>query len=91
MLLFSSSRSDPEVEEAIQPALHLATPQELDGVTITIRQSGDNEEVEITHKDCNTPHRTSEVMINPAGTQRAEAERLLEKGKQIAAKVPYLG
>jgi hypothetical protein len=54
-------------------------PEELGGDPIPIRQSGDNEEVEITDKDCNTAHRTLEVMIQPAGTQTAEAERLLEK------------
>jgi hypothetical protein len=56
----------------------LATPEELGGDTISIRQSGDNEEVEITHNDCNTAHRTlGGLMINPAGTQTSEAERLL--------------
>jgi hypothetical protein len=50
----------------------LATPEELGGDTITIRQSGDNEEVEITHTDCNTAHRTLGVMINPAGTHTAK-------------------
>jgi hypothetical protein len=58
------------------------TTEELGGDTITIRQSGDNEEVEITHKDCNTAHRTLGVMINPAGTQTAEAERLLETTRE---------
>jgi hypothetical protein len=53
----------------------LAIPNELGGDTITIRQSGDNEEVEITHKDCNKGHRTlGGVMTNPTGTQTAEAE-----------------
>jgi hypothetical protein len=55
--------------------------------TITIRQSEDNEKVEITHRNCNAAHRTLAVMMNPAGTQKAEAERLLEKGKKIATKV----
>jgi hypothetical protein len=62
-------------------------PRNWGGDPITIQQSGDNEEVEITHKDCNTAHRTLGVMINPAGTQTAEAERLVEKGKKIAAKM----
>jgi hypothetical protein len=65
----------------------LATPDELGGDTITIRQSGDNEEVEITHKNCKAAHRTLGVMINPTGTQKAEAERLLEKGNKTVAKV----
>jgi hypothetical protein len=60
----------------------LATPEELGSDTITIRQeSGDNEEAEITHKnqDCIIAHRTlMGVMINLAGTQTAEGERLLE-------------
>jgi hypothetical protein len=62
------------------------------GDTIPIRQSDDNEEVETTHKDCNAAHRTlmmmmMMMMMNPAGPPKAEAERLLEKGKKIATKV----
>jgi hypothetical protein len=60
----------------------LATPEELGGDPITIQQSGDNEEVEITHKNCNTAHRTLGVMINPAGTQTAEAERVTNRERQ---------
>jgi hypothetical protein len=66
---------------------NLATPEELGGDTMTIRQSGDNKAVEITHKDCNTAHRILGKMINPAGTQTAAAEQLLEKVKKIAAEV----
>jgi hypothetical protein len=64
----------------------LVTPDEL-GDTIPIRQSDDNEEVETTHKDCNAAHRTlGVIMMKPAVTQKAEAERLLERGKKIATK-----
>jgi predicted polyphosphate/ATP-dependent NAD kinase len=60
----------------------LATPDEL-ADTIKIQQSEDIKEVEIRHKDCKTVHRTLGVMTNVLGTQEAEADRLIEKGKKI--------
>jgi hypothetical protein len=45
----------------------LATPDEL-ADTIKMQQSEDIKEVEITHKDCKTAHRTLGVMTNVLGT-----------------------
>jgi hypothetical protein len=61
----------------------LATPEELN-ITISLRQSVDDQDVEITQRCCTTSHRTLGVHENPSGNSRTEYEHLLAKGKNMA-------
>ena len=64
----------------------LATPEEMD-VAITIRNPETDKRVKIEHKSCYEPHKTLGAMECPALEYRAEADRILAKCQEFAAKL----
>ena len=64
----------------------LATPDEMD-LQISIRQSADNTEIDITQRCCQTSHKTLGVHENPAGIYTTEYQHLISKSLNMAQRV----
>jgi hypothetical protein len=61
----------------------LATPEELN-IQISLRQSADDQEIDIKQRCFTTSHRTLGVHENPAGNYQTEYKHLLSKGQNMA-------
>jgi hypothetical protein len=61
----------------------LATPEELN-IQISLRQSADNQDIDITQRCCTTSHCTLGVHENPSGNLQTECDHFVSKGKKMA-------
>jgi hypothetical protein len=61
----------------------LATPEEL-SIQISLRQSADDQDIDITQRCCTTSYRTLGVHENPSDNLQTECEHLVSKDKKMA-------